>query len=270
MSTTSIRSSSSSVRSTNAVPLKSSGIWRPIPTFRPAGKTPDLDLRLTFLTSHHSLRVAEELGIPHFVFSSTSAIYGVQNGLLTEDGGPWFPISNYGAMKLASEATLTAALERFLQRAWLFRFPNVVGSRSTHGALFDFIRKLRANPQELEVLGDGTQEKSYLHVTELVDAMIYIWQNAAERLNYFNIAPPDTATTVRYIAEETVRQIAPQAQIRYTGGNRGWVGDVPKFQYSIAKLQRLGWSPKLTSNQAVERAIREVGAEQADPAFCST
>jgi UDP-glucose 4-epimerase len=226
------------------------------------GANPDIDLRQTFLTTYHSLRVAEALDIPHFAFSSTSAIYGVQDGLLTEDGGPWFPISNYGAMKLASEAALTAALERFLKRAWLFRFPNVVGSRSTHGAIFDFIRKLRANPNQLEVLGNGTQEKPYLHVTEVVDAMIHIWQHSQDRLNYFNIAPPDTATTVRYIAEETVRQVAPTAKIYYTGGDRGWVGDVPKFQYSIAKLQRLGWSPRLTSNQAVEQAIREVSSEQ--------
>lgn len=229
------------------------------------GRNPDTDLRLTFLTTHHSLKVAEALQIPHFVFSSTSAIYGVQNGLLTEDGGPWFPISNYGAMKLASEAALTAALERFLKQVWLYRFPNVVGSRSTHGAIYDFVRKLRANPRELEVLGNGTQEKPYLHVSELVDAMIYIWQNARDRLNYFNIAPPDTATTVRQMAEETVRQVAPGALIRYTGGDRGWVGDVPKFQYSIAKLQKLGWSPRLTSTEAVNRAIREVSAEQTSP-----
>lgn len=226
------------------------------------GTNPDIDLRQTFLTTYHSLRVAEALKIPHFAFSSTSAIYGVQDGLLTEDGGPWFPISNYGAMKLASEAALTAALERFLQRAWIFRFPNVVGSRSTHGAIYDFIRKLRKNPLQLEVLGNGTQEKPYLHVTEVVDAMLHIWQRSQDRLNYFNIAPPDTATTVRHIAEETVRQVSPTATIHYTGGDRGWVGDVPKFQYSIAKLQRLGWSPRLTSNQAVEQAIREVSAEQ--------
>ena len=225
------------------------------------GNNPDIDLKSTFLTTYHTLKLAQVLQIPHLVFSSTSAIYGAQNGVLTEDGGPWFPISNYGAMKLASEAAITAALERFLKQVWICRFPNVVGSPATHGAIYDFIRKLKKTPAELEVLGNGTQEKPYLHVTELVDAMIYVWQNAKDRLNYFNIAPPDTATTVREMAEATVRIVSPGAAIRYTGGDRGWVGDVPKFRYSIAKLQRLGWSPKLTSNEAVERAILEVSQQ---------
>ncbi len=225
------------------------------------GENPEIDLRSTFLTTFHSLKLAHALQIPHVLFASTSAIYGVQSGLLTEDGGPWFPISNYGAMKLASEAALTAALERHLKRAWIFRFPNVVGSRSTHGAIHDFVKKLRKTPEELVVLGDGTQEKPYLHVSELIEAMIHLWQTAPHRLNYYNIAPPDTATTVRHMAESTVKAVSPSARIRYTGGDRGWVGDVPRFAYSIAKLQATGWSPRLSSNQAVEQAIREVAAE---------
>lgn len=225
------------------------------------GRDPSIDLQSTFLTTFNALRLAQDLGIPNFVLASTSAIYGVQPGLLTEDGGPWFPISNYGAMKLASEAATSAALERFLSKAWIFRFPNVVGSRSTHGAIHDFVRKLRANPVELEVLGNGTQEKPYLHVTELINGMVHLRTRASDRLNYFNIAPPDTATTVRHMAEETVRVVSPGASIRYTGGDRGWVGDVPRFQYSIAKLQATGWSPSMTSTQAVDRAIREVAAE---------
>jgi UDP-glucose 4-epimerase len=230
------------------------------------GRDPEIDLRATFLTTHHALKAAQAVGIPHFAFSSTSAIYGVHPGVLTEDGGPWFPISNYGAMKLASEAAITAALERFLQRAWIFRFPNIVGSPATHGAIFDFIRKLRRNPAELEVLGDGSQEKPYLHVTELIDAMLFIWTQSKDRLNYYNIAPSSGATTVRRIAEIAVRAVSPGARIRYTGGDRGWVGDVPRFQYSIDKVRRLGWSPRLTSDEAVERAVREVAAQSAEPA----
>lgn len=225
------------------------------------GENPEIDLRSTFLTTFNALKLAQALQIPHFLFASTSAIYGVQTGLLTEDGGPWFPISNYGAMKLASEAALTAALEKHLKRAWIFRFPNVVGSRSTHGAIHDFVKKLRKTPHELVVLGDGSQEKPYLHVSELIEAMMHLWSRAQDRLNYYNIAPPNTATTVHHMAESTVRIAAPAARIRYTGGDRGWVGDVPRFAYSIAKLQAAGWSPRLTSNEAVERAIREVAAE---------
>jgi UDP-glucose 4-epimerase len=220
-------------------------------------REPEIDLRLTFLTTFNTVRVAEELKIPQIAFASSSAIYGDYPGVLSEDAGPLFPISNYGAMKLASEGVLSAALERFLKRLWIFRFPNVVGSRATHGAIHDFIQKLRRNPNELEVLGDGSQEKPYLHVSELIDAMLHLFQKAQLPLNYFNIAPSGPGTTVSFIADAAVRLISPKAKIRYTGGSKGWVGDVPKFAYSIEKLKAAGWSPKLTSTAAVELAIRE-------------
>jgi len=221
------------------------------------GRDPDLDLRLTFLTTHNVLKMMQVLNIPQLVFASSSAIYGDHDGVLKENSGPVLPVSNYGAMKLASEGSITAALERFLQRVWICRIPNVIGSRATHGVIFDFLKKLRANPAELEVLGDGAQEKPYLHVSELVEAMLFLFQHSKERLNYYNIAPEIGASTVRFIAEAVVRAAAPGASIRYTGGSRGWVGDVPKFRYSTEKLKAAGWSPKLTSDQAVELAIRE-------------
>ncbi len=224
---------------------------------------PEVDLRDTFMTTFNTLKVMRDLKIPHLAFASTSAIYGVLPGRMVEDMGPLFPISNYGAMKLASEACISAAAEAYLQRAWIFRFPNVVGSRSTHGVIHDFVQKLKANPHELEVLGDGTQEKPYFHVADLLDAMLFIVGRADTRLNYFNIGTADSATTVRYIAEAVVRRQSPAAKIRYTGGNKGWVGDVPKFNYSIAKLQALGWSPRLSSNAAVDRAVEEIVAEAA-------
>jgi UDP-glucose 4-epimerase len=222
---------------------------------------PDVDLRDTFLTTHNLLKVLREHKIQNLAFASSSAIYGVQPALLTENIGPLFPISNYGAMKLASEAAISAALESFLQRVWIFRFPNVVGSRATHGAIYDFALKLRKNPAELEVLGDGSQEKPYFHVADLVDAMLFIVDHATEPLNCFNIGTADSTTTVRYIAEAVVRRMSPGAQICYTGGNRGWVGDVPKFNYSIEKLKTLGWAPSFTSNQAVDRAVDEIVTE---------
>src|SRR5687768_15202170 len=220
-------------------------------------REPDIDLRLTFLTTFNTVKLMEALNIAQIAFASSSAIYGNYPGVLQEDAGPLFPISNYGAMKLASEGILSAALEKFLKRVWIFRFPNVVGSRATHGAIYDFIQKLRRNPSELEVLGDGSQEKPYLHVSELIDAMLHLFQKAQQPLNYFNIAPAGPGTTVRFIAEATVREVSPKAKIRYTGGSKGWVGDVPRFTYSIEKLKATGWAPKLASNDAVELAIRE-------------
>jgi UDP-glucose 4-epimerase len=222
---------------------------------------PDVDFRDTFLTTYNLLKLMCAHKIPRLAFASTSAIYGDLKQKLTEDIGPLFPISNYGAMKLASEAAISAAAESFLECAWIFRFPNVVGSRATHGAIFDFIHKLQKTPAELEVLGDGTQEKPYFHVADLIEAMLFITDNAKEKLNFFNIGTSDNVTTVRYLAETTVRHAQPAAKIHYTGGNRGWVGDVPKVNYSVEKLKKLGWSPRLTSNQAVDRAVAEIVAE---------
>lgn len=218
---------------------------------------PDIDLERTFLTTYNTLKLMQEFGIAKIVFASTSAIYGELSGALTEQSGPLHPISSYGAMKLASEGVITAALEKFLKQAWIYRFPNVVGSRATHGAIYDFLKKLKKNPAELEVLGDGSQEKPYLHVGELVDAMVYLFTNQQKRLNVFNIAPDGSASTVRFMAEATVRLAAPGAKIRYTGGSKGWIGDVSRFQYSIEKLKAAGWKPRLSSNEAVELAIKE-------------
>lgn len=228
---------------------------------RAGGADPSVDLTHTFLTTFHVLKLMRELGIPRLAFASTSAIYGAREGAVREDDGPWQPISNYGAMKLASEACITAALETHLQQAWIFRFPNVVGSRATHGVIYDFMDRLRDDPHALQVLGDGRQEKPYLHVAELVEAMLFIRERAGAKLNCFNIGPEGTATTVKRIAEAVVRRCAPGAAIRYTGGAQGWPGDVPRFQYSIDRLKQLGWQPRLTSDGAVDRAIEELARE---------
>lgn len=223
----------------------------------------DVDFRDTFQTTHSLLKVMREHRIPGLAFASTSAIYGEHPGLMREDIGPLFPISNYGAMKLASEAAISAALEAYVQRAWIFRFPNVVGSRATHGAIFDFVQKLKKNPEELEVLGDGSQQKPYFHVADLIEAMLFIVTSGDERLNYYNIGTEATVSSVRYMAEAVVKRQSPGARIRFGTGNKGWVGDVPKFNYSIEKLKALGWCPRLTSDQAVDRAVAEIVAENA-------
>ncbi len=228
----------------------------------PAGVAdPSIDLRDTFLTTFHLLNAMCGAGVKRLAFASSSAIYGVHEDVITEATGPVLPISNYGAMKLAAEGAISAAVERFLERAWIFRFPNVIGPRATHGILFDLLRKLEKQPKDLEVLGDGTQQKPYLHVAELVDAMLFIAERAKEPINVFNIGPTDEGVTVREIAEEVIRQAAPQVPIRFTGGKKGWIGDVPKFRYSIEKLRQLGWAPEKTSREAVRRAVAEIHRE---------
>lgn len=222
---------------------------------------PEVDLKYTFLTTFNVLRLMKAMSIRRLAFASTSAIYGDRPHAVAEDDGPLRPISNYGAMKLASEGVISAGLETFLERAWVFRFPNVIGPRATHGVIHDFLLRLKANPKELTVLGNGTQEKPYLHVSELVEAMLHIHDLGKEAFTCCNIGPDGTATTVRHIAESVVNFAAPGAAIRYGDSAKGWPGDVPKFRYSIERLRQLGWTPKLTSNQAIERAIPEIATE---------
>jgi UDP-glucose 4-epimerase len=225
----------------------------------PAGvRDPRVDHRDTFMTTFNTLLLMRELSIPRIAFASTSAVYGMLPGALRESAGPLLPISNYGAMKLAAEGMISAAVEAFLDRALIFRFPNVLGPRLTHGVIYDFLNKLRRTPDELEVLGDGTQKKPYLHVRELIEAMLFIRDNAQERINLFNIGPDDDGATVEDIAKAVLDQVNPKAAIRYTGGNKGWVGDVAKFHYSIQKLADLGWRTPSSSIEAVRLTVSQV------------
>ena len=218
-----------------------------------------VDLNDTFMTTYSLLGVMKQLGIKKLAFASSSAIYGDHGTTpLVEDLGPLLPISNYGAMKLASEAAISAAVESFLDKAWIFRFPNVIGVPATHGVILDFVRKLKKTPQQLQVLGDGTQQKGYLHVEELVDAMFWIRDHAADKRALYNIGADDEGVSVKFIAEETIRVAEPTARIEFGQGNRGWIGDVPRFVYSIERLKLLGWHPKLKSAQAVQKAIIQI------------
>ena len=221
-----------------------------------------VDFRRTFLTTFMAVEFAKRVGCSEFAFASTSAVYGESDAILSETVGPLMPISNYGAMKAAGEACVSAFAHAPARRAWIFRFPNVIGPRSTHGVIRDLICKLMKDPQRLEVLGDGTQQKPYLHVTELLDAMLFIVaQHDTSPLGLYNIGPNDAGVTVQRIAESVIEAVSPRATIAYTGGDRGWPGDVPKFRYDISKLRSLGWSPKFGSRDAVQRAVAEIKAE---------
>jgi len=160
---------------------------------------PNVDLKDTFLSTFNVLVAMREAHIRKIAFASTSAVYGVHEETLEENIGPLFPISNYGAMKLASEALISAAVESYLERAWIFRFPNVIGPRATHGIIFDLLTKLSRQPADLEVLGDGTQQKPYLHVSELIEAMLWICEHAKDPLNIsraLRFAPEELGATV--------------------------------------------------------------------------
>ena len=219
----------------------------------------DVDYKDTFLSTFYVLKLIKDLKIKMLAFASSSAVYGdLGEKKISEDDGPLLPISNYGAMKLASEALISSSTESFLEKSYIFRFPNVIGTPATHGVIFDFIQKLKVDSNNLSVLGDGTQQKPYLHVEELIDAMLFIVKNSKDKINYYNIGNIDDGVTVKYIAEMVVKHTSPNAIINYGTENRGWVGDVPKFNYSIEKLLKLGWKPSLCSADTVVKAINQI------------
>ena len=229
----------------------------------PAGvEDMNIDLNDTFMSTVSTLKVMKEIDCKRLYFSSSSAVYGFNENKLHEDIGPLMPISNYGAMKLSSEAIISASLGSILDKVCIYRFPNVVGVPATHGVILDFIKKLKKDMSILEVLGNGFQQKTYLHVSELVKAMLFINNNTDNGMNYYNIGAMDNGVFVKQIAEETVKIVSPGAKINYQKTDRGWFGDVPRFYYSVNKLKNLGWSPKMSSLEAVQRAVSEIASQE--------
>jgi UDP-glucose 4-epimerase len=221
------------------------------------GRDPLVDYELTFLTTFSVLQTMRRHHVARLVFASTSAIYGEASELLTENYGPLLPVSNYGAGKLASEAYISAFSTNYAIQAWITRFPNVVGERFTHGVIYDFICKLRHDPHELEVLGNGEQFKPYVYVKDLVEGIFFIWENSHDRINIYNLGV-ESRTKVKEIAQMVIEELRLKARIKYTGGARGWIGDVPEFKYDLSKIHKLGWKAKYTSNEAVCLAIKKV------------
>ena len=214
------------------------------------------DLEKTFMTTYRVLDCMKEYKVKNLVFASTSAIYGENYNSLSEDTGPLMPISFYGAAKLASEAYISAYTSCYGIKALIVRFPNVVGERATHGAMFDFIKRLRENPAELTVLGDGKQIKPYLYVKDLIEGILFAWEKTKTQIEVYNIGV-DSATTVTTIANIVVEEMnLKNVKFKYTGGDRGWVGDVPTFKYDLTKIKKLGWTAEKTSDEAVRCAVK--------------
>ena len=219
------------------------------------GKDPMVDYQLTFNTTFNVLQMMKKYEVKKFFFASTSAIYGETYDVLNEDYGPLKPVSNYGAGKLASEAFISAFASTYHIQTWITRFPNVVGERFTHGVIYDFIHKLQKNPNELEVLGNGEQCKPYVYVKDLVAGIQFVINNSNEPYNVYMLGS-DTRTKVKEIAAMVIEEMGLNASIRYTGGDRGWVGDVPEFRYDLTKVNNLGWKASYDSNGAVRKAIQ--------------
>lgn len=224
-------------------------------------ENPRLDLEQGTIATWNVLEAMRRTGAKRLVFASSGTMYGDTLQNCAEGDLGKLPISLYGASKFACEGLISAFVECFGLSAWIYRFGNVVGPRGTHGAALDFLNKLKLNGEELEVLGDGRQSKPYVHVNDCVGGVLYGLEHASERLNVYNIAPPDF-TSVRRIAELCIAASPyPGARIRYTGGDRGWPGDVPHSRLNAEKLNALGYRVSLTSDQAVEAAVRALAVQ---------
>ena len=221
---------------------------------------PSVDFENTFRTTFQVLEAMRKAEITQLVFASTSAVYGEVEGRVREDYGPLKPISHYGAAKLASEGFISSYGENYGIQSWITRFPNVLGPRATHGAVYDFVHKLRRTPGRLEVLGDGTQEKPYLSVHDLVQAILVVWQKTNDHVNIYNVGA-STRSKVSDIARIVVETGPGPAEIVYTGGDRGWIGDVPKFAYDISAIEALGWAASVSSDEAIRLAAEAIWAE---------
>jgi UDP-glucose 4-epimerase len=231
------------------------------PEARRGLEQPMLDLEQGTLATHAVLDAMRRTAVKGLVLASSGTVYGMARSSCRETDLGALPISLYGASKLASEALVSAHVECFGITAWIFRLGNVIGPRATHGAAFDFLTRLKADPQQLTVLGDGQQSKPYLYVTDAVDAMLYGFEHAADPLNVFNVAP-EGASTVRSLAELCVKSSPnPQANVLYTGGQRGWRGDVPHSRLDSSALAALGYRLPRSSDEAVELGVRELARE---------
>jgi len=218
-----------------------------------------LDLQQGVLATHNVLESMRLKQVDKIVFSSSSTVYGEAGTIaVAENYGPLLPISFYGASKLACEGFISAFRHMFDIQAWIFRFANVVGSRANHGVISDFIRKLKQNSGELEVLGDGTQEKPYLYVDDCVDGILFGLDHFQEQINVLNLGT-DAFTNVTIIANMVVEAMGlSRVEFKYTGGNRGWKGDVPQVRFDMAKMKNSGWKARYNSDESVRQAIKDM------------
>ena len=240
------------------------------PDIAKAVTEPEIDFYEGTLLTQNVLEGMRRNGVGKIFFTSGSGVYG-ENATLAfpEDYGPLIPISTYAASKLASETLMAAYCHMFGLVARIFRFANVVGPRQTHGVGYDFIRRLAADPRRLRILGDGSQSKSYIHIDDVLDAILWCDRRTTGAYAIFNVATGDYIT-VREIADLAVAAAGlPPGSVHYefTGGDRGWKGDVPVIRFDLAKIGALGWTAKRNSREALRDAMaamkREV--EQAGP-----
>jgi UDP-glucose 4-epimerase len=231
------------------------------PDIARAATEPDIDFREgTFLTQN-VVEAMRTTTAKRILYASGSGIYGDLGELeVREDHGPLLPISTYGASKLAGEALITAYCHMFGLSGCVFRFGNVVGPRQTHGVGFDFVRRLLKNPEELHILGDGTQSKSYIHVHDVIQAVLLAHDRCPKPFEAYNVATGDYIT-VREIAQLAIECLGlppGRTQLVFGTGNRGWKGDVPMVRLDVRRVRSLGWRCRRVTREALRASMAEM------------
>jgi UDP-glucose 4-epimerase len=218
---------------------------------------PEIDFEQGTKLTNNVVEAMRRSGVRRILYASGSGVYGdLGNIEAQEDYGPMTPISTYGASKLAGEALISSYCHMFGLTGCSFRFGNVVGPRQTHGVGFDFVRSLTADQRRLKILGDGTQSKSYIHVSDVIDAVLHANLYCTKPYETFNVATGDYIT-VTEIAELAIQclAISPRPTLEYAGGDRGWKGDVPIVRLNTDRIQSLGWSCRLNSREALRQSL---------------
>lgn len=226
-------------------------------------KITDLDLKNCTIATYNVLEAMRLNNIDKIIFASSACVYGDAPPMpLSETFGPLLPINLYGAGKLACEGLISTYCHLFGIKAWIFRFGNVVGARMGHGVIYDFIRKLEKNPRELEILGDGNQEKPFFLVEDCIEGMLHAFQNSDSQCDVYNLGC-GSFTKVSKIAQIVADEMGlNDVQFKYTGGRRGWPGDVPIVHFDVGKMKRLGWEARYNSDEAVRLATRRLLSKQ--------
>jgi len=222
-------------------------------------KVTDLDLKNCTIGTHNTLEAMRQTKVNNIIFASSACVYGdAAMVALDETYGPLLPINLYGAGKLACEGFISAYSTLFGIKARIFRFGNVVGAKMGHGVIYDFIYKLKKNPKELEILGDGKQEKNFFLVEDCIAGMICGFEKSKSQCDIFTLGC-DSFSTVTRIAEIVCEEMnLSDVKFKYTGGRGGWAGDAPVVHFNTAKMKSLGWKPKYDSDGAVRVAARRL------------
>lgn len=217
----------------------------------------DLDLQHGTISTYNILESMRINNIKKIIFPSSSTIYGDFHKIPTsEDTGMLFPLSLYGASKLACEGLISAFCNLFEMKSWIFRFGNVIGSDLTRGVIKELIQKLKRNPKELEILGNGLQQKDFIHIEDCIEGILFAFKNSNDAVNVFNLSS-GTTTSVNKIVEIILEEAnLKNVKLSYTGGKIGWPGDAPLVHFDITKIKKLGWHPKYLSDEAVRMSIK--------------